>query len=168
MSKRDRRRTALVSEEFEGVELGDLRRSRRAKSVAERLAAQPGASLPAAMVDRAMLEALYRHLSNEGVTFEALLEPHIQKCVARVGQAAEAYAVHDTTDCSFSGTTRRAGLGTINANDQGFVAHVTLAVAADGTRLPLGILGVERLVRQEHKNTKRKHAGAVAWRQPRS
>jgi hypothetical protein len=161
MSKRDRRRTALVSEEFEGVELGDLRRSRRAKSVAERLAAQPGASLPAAMVDRAMLEALYRHLSNEGVTFEALLEPHIQKCVARVGQAAEAYAVHDTTDCSFSGTTRRAGLGTINANDQGFVAHVTLAVAADGTRLPLGILGVERLVRQEHKNTKRKHSKAT-------
>ena len=55
--------------------------------MAERLAAQPSESLPAAMVDRAMLEALYRHLSNESVSFEALLEPHVQKCVARVAES---------------------------------------------------------------------------------
>ncbi len=154
MSKRDRRRRALVSEEFEGVALRDPRRSRRAKSVAERLAAQPGASLPAAMVDRAMLEALYRHLSSESVSFEALLAPHVQKCVARIAEAGEAYAIHDTTECSFGGVTRRQGLGTITAKDQGFLAQATLAVSADGSRIPLGLLGVERIVRHEHKKTR--------------
>ena len=156
MAKRVRRRQTIVREEFEGVELGDARRSRRAQSIAERLAAQPSESLPAAMADRAMLEALYRHLSNAGVTFEDLLEPHIAKCVGRVNEAAEAYAVHDTTDCSFGGEARRPGLGTINAKDQGFVAHVTLAVASDGSRLPLGVLGVERIVRHELKGSRRK------------
>ena len=145
---------AVVSEEFEGVELGDPRRSRRAKGVAERLAAQPGASLPAAMVDRAMLEGLYRHLSNEGVKFEALLQAHVQKSVTRVAEVSEAYAIHDTSECSFGGASRRPGLGTINAKDQGFLAHVTLAVAADGTRLPLGVLCVERIVRRKLKKTR--------------
>ena len=146
----------MVSEEFEGVELGDPRRNKRAKTIADRLAAQPPASLPAAMVDRAMLEALYRHLSNESVSFEALLEAHVQRSTSRVKAATVAYAVHDTTECSFSGESRRAGLGTINAKDQGFLAHVTLAVAADGSRLPLGLLGVERIVRKEHKKTRQR------------
>ncbi|RPJ58558.1 MAG: IS4 family transposase [Acidobacteria bacterium] len=156
MTKRDRRRQAVVSEEFEGVELGDPRRNKRAKKIADRLAAQPPASLPAAMVDRAMLEALYRHLASESGSFEALLNAHVQRSVSRVKAADFAYAVHDTTDCSFSGESRRAGLGTINAKDQGFLAHVTLAVAADGSRLPLGLLGVERIVRHEHKKTRQR------------
>jgi hypothetical protein len=165
MSKRDRRRKVVVSEEFEGVDLGDPRRSRRAKGVAGRLAAQPGASLPAAMVDRAMLEGLYRHLPSEGVQFEALLGSHVRKSVARVAEAPEAYAIHDSTECSFGGASRRPGLGTINAKDQGFLAHVTLAVAADGTRLPLGVLCVERIVRTEQKKT-RLRSSKVTGRDP--
>lgn len=165
MSKRVRQRRALVSEEFEGVELGDPRRSRRAERVADRLASQPALSLPAAMVDRAMLEALYRHLSNAGITFESLLEPHFRKSAARVAAAALAYAIHDTTECAFGGDSRRAGLGTLNKNNQGFLAHVTLAVAADGSRVPLGLLAVERVVREVHKNT-RNRSSKVTRRDP--
>lgn len=155
MSKRGRRRRAVVREEFEGVELGDPRRSRRAQSIAERLAAQPSVSLPAAMADRAMLEALYRHLSNTGVSFESLLEPHILKCIGRMEDVGDVFVVHDTTDCKFGGEARRSGLGTVNEKDQGFLAHVSMAVAADGTRLPLGILAVERVVRRAKKGTRR-------------
>jgi hypothetical protein len=133
--------------------------------VAERLAAQPSESLPAAMVDRAMLEALYRHLSNESVSFEALLEPHVQKCVARVAESKEAYAIHDTTECTFGGVSRRKDLGTVNAKDQGFLAHVTLAVSADGFRVPLGLLAVERWVRHEQKKT-RQRSSKVTGRDP--
>lgn len=155
MTKRGRRRQSIVREEFEGVELGDSRRNRRAQSIAERIAAQPSMSLPAAMADRAMLEALYRHLSNEGVSFETLLEPHVLKCARRVDEAGDVYAVHDTTDCSFRGESRRTGLGTINEKDQGFLAHVTMAVAADSSRIPLGVLAVERTVRREQKGSRR-------------
>lgn len=153
-----RRRQRLVAGEFEGVDLGDPRRSRRAVEIAERLAAEPEASLPAAMADRAMLEALYRHLGSDAVSFAGLLAPHLEKAARRVGTAETAYAVHDTTVCTFPGETRRQGLGTINLKDQGFLAHVTLAVSADGSRLPLGVIAAELLVRREPKNTRRRNA----------
>jgi hypothetical protein len=90
MARRTRERAAVVADEFSDVSLGDARRSRRAQSIAGRLALQPQAGLPGAMADRAMLEALYRHLSNEDVSFEALLEPHARKCAARIAEAGEA------------------------------------------------------------------------------
>ena len=37
----------------------------------------------------------------------------------------------------------RSGLGTVAEKSQGFLAHVTLAVSADGQRVPLGVLGCE-------------------------
>ena len=152
-----RRRRRVVAQELEGVSLRDPRRERRAVAVAERLAAEPEATLPFAMLDRAMLEAAYRHLSNREVRFEALVTPHIEKTAARVGQVGgDVYAVHDTSTFSFSGESRRAGLGTVNLSDQGFLAHLTLAVAADGTRLPLGLLAAELLVRGERKHTRQR------------
>ena len=151
MTVRARRRRALVAEEFEGVDLGDPRRGRRVKKVAERLAAQPDAGLPEAMVDRAMLEALYRHLSSEGVSFEGLMAPHFAKCAKRVGEMGDVYAVHDTTTCTFAGESRRRGLGRIADKEQGFLAHVTLAVSAAGDRLPLGVLATELIVRGDRK-----------------
>jgi hypothetical protein len=134
MAKATRRRQ-VVAKELEGLDLGDPRRARRALEIAERFAAEPEASLPAAMLDRAMLEALYRHLSSDAVSFGALLEPHIAKTAARASGVGDVLAVHDTTVCKFGGAARRNGLGTVNLSDQGFLAHVTLAMVADGSRL---------------------------------
>jgi hypothetical protein len=105
------------------------------------------------MVDGAMLEALYRHLSNEEVGFDSLLAPHVARCVERIGATGVAYAIHDTTMCAFTGSPRE-GLGRIHLRDQGFLAHVTLAVAADGSRIPLGLLGVEFIIRGAPKATR--------------
>jgi hypothetical protein len=44
----------------------------------------------------------------------------------------------------------------VNISDQGFLAHITLAVLADGSRLPLGVMAAELLVRGECKNTSRR------------
>ena len=156
MARRTRERAAVVADEFSDVSLGDARRNRRAQSIAGRLALQPQAGLPGAMADRAMLEALYRHLSNEDVSFEALHEPHARKCAARIVEAGEAYAVHDTTTCSFPGKVPRDGLGTLHEKNQGFLAHVTLAVSTDGARIPLGVLATELIVRREIKHTRRR------------
>lgn len=159
MAKRPSRQEKVASE-FDGVRLGDPRRSRRAMEIARRLAAQPEASLPDAMLDPGMLEAVYRHLSSKQVSFETLIEPHIQKSAARVERATTAYAVHDTTECAFRGETQRDGLGPM-AERQGFLAHATLAVSADGTRTPLGVLAIELIVREGKKpkltSMERKH-----------
>jgi hypothetical protein len=134
-------RRRVVRQELEGVRLGDERRERRARAIAERLADNPEASLPAAMGDRAAIEGLYRHLASDEVTLEALLAPHVAKTVQRVAGLETVYAVADTTDFMFSGEAKRDGLGTVTGKDQGFLAHLTLAVAPD--RTPLGVLGVE-------------------------
>jgi hypothetical protein len=147
MTKKPGRRRA-VREEFEGVELGDRRRAKRAAFIADRLAANPSASLPEAMRDRAASEALYRHLESAQVEADALLEPHVVKTVARVKAAGVAFAIADTTAVKFSGQAEREGLGPIHRSDQGFLAHVTLAVASDGSRRPLGVLGAETWARR--------------------
>jgi Transposase DNA-binding/Transposase DDE domain len=156
-------RRQVVRDEFDGVELGDERRSKRARHVADRLAASPDASLPDAMRDRAGTEALYRHLESEDVTLHALLAPHLARTTERVRGAGLAFAIADTTAFKFTGDADREGLGPINTNDQGFLAHVTLAVSADGTRTPLGVLGVENWARTGKKTAKRPISESSRW-----
>jgi hypothetical protein len=148
VSKRTERRR-VVRQELEGVDLGDERRAKRAKLIADRLADSPEASLPVAMGDSAAVEALYRHLGGGGVGLQAIIEPHVTKTVGRVQQLDTVYAVTDTTEFVFSGRAERDGLGTVHGEDQGFLAHVTLAVAPD--RTPLGLLGIETWNRPELK-----------------
>ena len=138
-----------MADEMAGVDLGDRRRDERAAEIADRLAAAPEASLPAAMRDEAMREALYRHLASDGVNFEAILKGHVTRTASRVVTSKSfVYAVHDTTACTFSGESRREGVGVVNGEKQGFFAHTTLAVSPDGNRTPLGVLGCELWTRE--------------------
>ena len=147
MATKHVRRERVIGE-LEAVNLGDPRRDRRALAIASRLATQPEASLPVAMGGDAALEALYRHLASSEVSLEQVVRPHAERTVARVKEAGCAYAISDTTGCTFSGNVRREGLGPVDsAFDQGFRAHVTLAVATDGSRCPLGLLAVGTRVR---------------------
>lgn len=154
MSKKRLSRRAVVAEELAEVDLGDPRRNARARAIGDRLAAAPEASLPESMHDRAMLEALYRHLRSDGVSFESLLKSHLGRSAARVAAfpGTPVYAVHDTTACTFGGEAVRDGVGLVNGEEQGFFAHVTLAVAADGHRTPLGLLGCELWTREGARN----------------
>jgi hypothetical protein len=149
MGKKRVSRREVVAEELADVDLGDERRAARAKVIADRMAMAPEASLPVAMKDRAMLEALYRHLSSEGVDFQGILESHLVRSGQRVAKAStDVYVAHDTTACTFSGESERAGVGVVNGEKQGFFAHVSLAVAADGKRTPLGLLAAEIFTRE--------------------
>lgn len=139
----------MVRQEVDGIDLGDERRAKRARLVVERLADNPESSLPIAMGDSAAVEALYRHLGGAGVRLSAVVEPHVVKTVARIQEFDTVYAVADTTEFVFRGQGEREGLGTIHGEDQGFLAHVTLAVAPD--RTPLGLLGIETWNRPELK-----------------
>jgi transposase-like protein/DDE family transposase len=149
MSKKRVSRRVVVADEMAGVDLGDRRRDERALEIADRLAASPEASLPVAMRDEAMREALYRHLSSEGVNFDAILKGHFARTASRVASSKSfVYALHDTTACTFSGESRREGVGVVNGEKQGFFAHPTLLVSSDGHRTPLGLLGCELWTRE--------------------
>jgi hypothetical protein len=118
------------------------------QTVTEHLIDRVGASLPRAMRDGAELEAAYRLLGSEHVLPDAVMAPHIAATVERVVAEQVAYCIMDTTELRFGGDARK-GLGPLQGNDRGFLAHFALAVACDGSRLPLGILNLETIVRPE-------------------
>ena len=105
--------------------------------------------MPGAMRGEAELEGAYRHLTSPAVTLGNVVAPHVDKTRQRVKEAGCAYAVHDTTDFTFGGEGEREGLGPVQGGDQGYLAHLSLAVSADGQRIPLGLLAVGTRVRGE-------------------
>lgn len=121
------------------AELGDKRLSRRLGLIVAAFARRPGKSLPKMLASSAALEATYRFMSNEAVTPDGILAPHVAATCARAEEAGLILAIHDTTECEFAGETRR-GLGRLSERRRGFHAHVCLAATLDGGR-PLGVLG---------------------------
>jgi Transposase DNA-binding len=159
MDRRERLdRAALASEELEGAALGDARLERRLVQIAQRLAKKGSQSLPVAMKDEASLEATYRFLGNERVLAEAIMGPHRQRTQQRCQKRGRALALFDTSELRFAG--EREQLGRLPNKGRGLVAHVGLAVSADGRRAPLGIVHLETVVRTELKG--RKHGSGAA------
>ncbi len=120
--------------------------------MADALTEHAGASLPKAMGDEAALEGAYRFLRNSHVSPEAILEPHVQATVERVtAVGGTVFAASDTTDFVFTGQVDRGvGIGE-SRNRRGFLGHFCLAIAADGSRRPLGLLGFAPVFRTGHK-----------------
>jgi len=110
-------------------------------------------NLPAVMDGE--LEAIYRLLGSEEVKADAVLAPHIKATMARAKQYPLCLIVHDTTDFEFSG--EREGLGLMSGNQRGFFAHYALAVLPGPARIPLGVVGLERLTRKVRKQTQRRN-----------
>jgi hypothetical protein len=139
-----------LADEVAQSNFSDERLNLRLRSLVSRLSAEPTVSLPRAL-DSAGLEAAYRFLSNHRVTAEQILEPHIEATRRRSEQAGDFLIVHDTTKFLYRSDGKREGLGRIKrtgpGSKQGFFAHLSLAVAADGTRRPLGVAAFKTWVR---------------------
>jgi len=134
-----------VVREFDAISLGDTRLDSRARAIVEALAASPGESFPRQEATIAGREALYRFLANPKVSMDKLLAGHVQGTVERVRGRSHVRVLHDSSAFKFSGD--REGLGSLLGNHKGFIGHFTLAVSADETREPLGVLAVSASVR---------------------
>ena len=134
-------------EDLRDADFGDKRLTRRLLKVVEGLAPDPSASFPDAAQTDASLEGTYRFLNNEAVTPAAILAPHVAATVKRVREAGLAIVAHDTTELSFS--TDREGAGPMDDGGRGFFAHFSLAIRADGSRRPLGVVGLRTFVRSD-------------------
>ncbi len=134
----------------------DERLNRRLRSLVGRLSVDPGSSLPRAL-DSAGLEAAYRFFSNHRVTPELILQPHFEATRARCETEGDFLIVHDTTTFLYRYDGEREGLGRVKrmspGGKQAFFAHLSLAVAADGTRRPLGVAAFKTWVRGPEKSS---------------
>jgi IS4 transposase len=172
-----------VREELSGLDLGDKRREERAVSLAVMMAQNPQTSFPDLAKDDSELEALYRFHSNENISFEQLLQPHMLATAKRCAESGRVLALHDTSEFSFSG--RREDLVEVGVKSA-FHGHFTLAVRPQETPedvpMPLGCLGLQPFlsnrgakgimsrgkqvpkdVRAERYNTPREEKESFTW-----
>jgi hypothetical protein len=144
-----------IRDEFADSDLKDWRLRHRLVRLAESLDVSPDASLPKATKTTAAREGMYRFLGNFRVTAEAILSPHRRATAQRCREAGRVYVVSDTTEFIFTGEERGRRLGRISGTRRGFLGHFALAVSADGRRCPLGVLGIDQIVRSEEKKNYR-------------
>jgi len=154
-----------LESEFKGAEFGDRRLNRRLQRIGSSVVAQPGKEFPHVM-DEGELEGFYRFLSNEKVDFARILNPHVRATSERIRAAGLALCLHDSSEFKFGG--EREGLGRPRKyGDRSFHGHFALALTADGTRTPLGVLGVHRWARTESSPTKLRKEGELSYRDAR-
>lgn len=158
-------RVPSITDEFEDADLGDTRRTKRLLGIVEAFNAAPDRSLPKIARDAAELEGFYRFFENAAFGLKELLAPHARATADRVLEQPTALAIHDLTQFVFPLADHlREGCERMG-NRQGFVGHVSLAVSADGSKRPLGVLGCRTWTKAElparkrpgqRKNPKRK------------
>jgi hypothetical protein len=149
-------RAVLARQEFEGADFGDARLSARLGQLVGALAARPAQSLPVSMGSQAALEATYRFLGNKRISPAAILAPHIERTHERCRERGPVLAVFDTSELRFGGEREQLGHLTYG---RGLLAHVGLAVSADGRREPLGMLHQETIVRKGDPKKGRRATG---------
>src|SRR5260370_28999704 len=125
---------------FGGVQLHDMRRTRRAVQAASKLAENPLGSLPAQMQTWKASKALYRLLDEPDVTFAALMRPHFQQTREQANSSSVVLLVQETTDIDLSQRRKISGVGQIgNERGRGFFVQTVLGVRPQ-TREVLGCL----------------------------
>ncbi len=132
-----------AEEELGGANLGDARLNRRLVRLATRFAEQPTASIPNACGDWAETMAAYRFFDQasekkRSLSWQAILQPHIDCSLARMAQHPVVLCIQDTTELNFNGQAIE-GLGPLSYEAQrGMYLHPTYAVTPQ--REPLGVM----------------------------
>ena len=128
-----------AAQEFEGLELGDARRTQRLIKLVDDLSAQPTGSIPLACGGWPETKAAYRLLDNPAVEWREILEVHTQRTVERMQGQPVVLCIQDTTELDFTSQPGIAGLGRLSYDAQhGLYVHPTLAVTPAG--VALGVL----------------------------
>lgn len=130
-----------------GIELGDVRRTRRLIKLVEDLSARPAGSIPLASGGWAETKAAYRLLDTEALDWRELLEVHTERTRERLQDQPVVLCLQDTTELDFTSRPGIAGLGRLSHEAQhGLYVHPTLVVTPEG--VALGVIDAWMWARQ--------------------
>ena len=133
---------------FGGVQLGHVARTQRAVAIAAAMAREPAASIPAQQHSEAGTKAVYRFCENAHVSYDALLQPHMEATRELARQRRRVLLIQDTTEVDYQHHPKTTGLGPIgNGSHQGFLLQSVLALDA-ATEEVLGVAHQEPFLRQ--------------------
>ena len=138
-----------VNEEMKDVDLHDQRLNERLTLVLDALGRQPTASIPAACGGYAETAAAYRFFDNDKVTFENVLEPHIEATRRRMAEHSVVILAQDTTEVDLTRPNQQViGAGRMDGGSRrGAFLHPLMGFTTDGT--PLGTLYAEAWMRND-------------------
>jgi len=144
-----------VIEETTDVNLQDKRLNSRMAEVLGHLAGSPNKSIPAACVTWSETLAAYRFFDNPKVTFEGILEPHIEATYRRIQDHSVVIVAQDTTEVEMTRPERKViGAGPLNEGSRwGAFLHPMLAFTPEGT--PLGTVYADAWAREPPPKTPR-------------
>jgi Transposase DNA-binding/Transposase DDE domain len=135
-----------AQENFGGCDLGDVRRTRRAVTVAQQMAEHPDGSTPDQAEEWSDLKAMYRLFDADEATFTALATPHWRR--TRSLARGTVLLIGDTTETDFGIRRAVEGLGpTGDGYGLGFFLHSSMMVDAASGEI-LGLAGQELFYRQ--------------------
>lgn len=125
-------------DEMKTAELKDKRLNRRLAQVLSSLGERPSASIPAACGGKKETDAAYEFFRNRKVTFEKVLQPHIDATRRRIAEQPVALFVQDTTELELTRPEQQVvGAGPMECpSRRGVYLHLMEAFTPDGT--PLG------------------------------
>lgn len=133
--------------QFDPVQLGDARRTRRLVKIAAGLAAKSYGTLPRSFPLTKDLKAAYRFLDRPASQYDRIIEPHLRLTRQQMGQPGEYLIIEDPTSLDFTGRQVGRQLGRIGDDrGQGFWLNTYLAAAVygyDHQQAPrVGVLGL--------------------------
>jgi hypothetical protein len=140
-------------DEMRTVDLKDKRLDVRLRIVLSQLAEHPAASIPAACGGWAETTAAYRLFDNDKVTFEDVIEPHLESTQIRIAAQPVVLFVPDTTEINLTRPQQQVvGAGPLDGGTRcGVLLHLTHAFTPDGT--PLGTVQAIPWTRDEDKRS---------------
>ncbi len=132
------------------TELGDKRRTRRAVLMGERMALNPGGSIPEQMGAWSASKAAYLLLNEKDVTLDNLSQPHWEQTRQAAGEEQVVLMVQDTTEMDFTYQPHIKNLGPIgDGRGRGFLLHSVLAFVP-GLQTVLGLAHQQAILRIPH------------------
>lgn len=148
-----------ISQEFSGIDLGDVRLNKRLEKLGQKLFEKPLAAINEACGGWSDTKAAYRLFDNEKVGPSKLLEVHRRNTLKRMANYETVLAIQDTTFFNYDSHKSKSGLGNIHSNTipvKGLLAHNTLMATAEG--LPLGLFEQKIYVRKNKKRRSKHYA----------
>jgi hypothetical protein len=118
-------------EQFEGVELPDLRLIKRLEKIACKMMAKPNSSIPQQNEKWKDIKATYRFYDSKEVEFLKLIQPHIKQTKKKSAKMQQILAIQDTCFISYGHHASVEGLSNIGgekASGRGIILHSSLAV----------------------------------------
>lgn len=145
--------SAWVCEEMKTVQLNDKRLNERLLELTDQLSQHPTASIPAACGGYDEMTAAYRFFDNDKVTFDDVLQPHIDATQVRIASQPVVLLTQDTSEVDLTRPLQQmVGAGPLDhGSRRGLLLHVLHAFTPDGT--PLGTVAATPLIRSDDEPT---------------